>query len=763
MRLKIFAVLLLLNGISYCVDLDSLKKAADNASGSKQVDIVLQISEHPSIPTNAEKIRIAQYALSIAEKINYHAGIAAAINRIATIQYNIREYDNARVNFYKSLSIYRKLDDSAKIGKLYSQIGALCERNYKYDSALIFHRYASKCLERHGERVDYAAALNSIALIIWRNGAFAEALPYFEKALEIRKSLNNAKLIGMSYNNIGTLYWRWGNYEKALENFQNALKYRETIKDTHGYVLTLNNVGLVYQRINQLDKAKEFYEEALQLSNKAVFPFGLAYTYHNMGQLFNARKDFNRALEYSILSLDNYRKIKERGGEISALNDMGEYNENLGKYSDALKNYQKALETAVSLEDKYSTSQVFFNLGRVLNKMKEIKKSIIYVDSCLGLVKKQGLKELEKESYLLQSKNYAAINDYKKAFNYLNLFNQVKDSLYSEQLITDLSNWRVKYETEKKIIENQTLRDQNNRIQAEIEKQILLTRLLILASLIILIVVIFIYRLYYLKKKTNIELIENRDKLEKLNLLLDEQNKELSETNKTKNKLFSIIGHDLKNPFQALLGYSEVLLIEFENLKSEDIKTYIRNINESSKSLLSLTRNLLDWALVQSNKLVIKPELININKIITELTNVYQFNIVQKRLTVKNEVPEDVNVTADAHMFDTIVRNLLSNAIKFTPHNGCIKISAAVDAAGTIITVEDTGIGLSENEIEKLFKVNTNFSKKGTDLESGTGLGLILCKELIEKNSGKIWIESIEGKGSKFNFTIPHKKRTIVE
>jgi len=754
--LKFIFLLLLLPAGLFGIDLDSLKNAADKTSGDKKIGIILQISEHPGIPSNGERIKIAQYALSLAEKMNYQAGIAASINRIGTIQYNIREYDNSRVNLFKSLSIYKKLGDSAKIGKIFNQVGLLCERLYKYDSALIFHKYALKCLERHGERVDYAAVSNNIALIIWRNGAFAEALPYFETALEIRKSLKNDKLIGMSYNNIGTLYWRWGNYEKALENFNQALRYRETTKDTHGYVLTLNNIGLVYQRINQLDKALELYDEAIQLSNKNKFPFGKAYTYHNMGQLYNAKKDFTKALECSQLSLENYRLIRERGGEISALNSMGEYNENLGRFSQAFNNYQKALETAITLEDRYSTSQVYFNLGRVSNKMKEIEKSIGFVDQCLSMALKQGLKELVKESYYLQSKNYALLKDYKRSLDYMNLYNEIKDSLYNEKLITDLSNWRIKYETEKKIIENNMLRDQNSRIQDEIAKQKFLTRLLILASLIILIIVAFVYRLYYLKKKTNLELIEHRNKLETLNVLLDNQNKELLETNKTKNKLFSIIGHDLRNPFQALVGYSEILISDFDNLDDNLVKTYIRNINESSKSLLSLTRNLLDWAMVQSEKLAIKPEIINVKSLIDELISAYNFNIVQKRLSVQNEVTEDIAVLSDAHMFSTIVRNLLSNAIKFTPHNGHVKVWAEPGYSETIFCVEDNGIGLSAEEIEKLFNVNTNFSKKGTDLENGTGLGLILCKDLVEKNGGKIWIESIEGKGSKFKFSVPN-------
>lgn len=755
--MKLFRLLVLaLFPLVFCfAKLDSLRLAAQNSTGVKKVDILLQIVDISASGSADERIKSAYNAYELSEKIGYLNGKALALNKIAAIEYAIGRYENSRVNYFKSFDLYKKNRDSTRIGLVCTEIGYLLERIYKFDSALIYHNYAVRILEKYGTKRDYAIALNNVGMIIWRNGVFAEALPYFSKALEIRKELKSNKGIGMSYNNIGSLYWRWGNYEKALENFQHALVYREIEKDTHGIVLILNNLGLVYQKINQLEKALEYLNDALRISNQSKFTFGKAYTYHNLGMLHSEKKEYNTALQYSLKSLDCYNSIKEMGGIISSLNDLGEYYENMGSLSVAFQYFQKALTTAQDAEDRFSTANTLFNLGRISFKLKDQNKAMFFLEQSIAMAQKQGLKELIMNNYQYLSKIHSEQKNYEKAFLTLSLYNALKDTLYNEKLMTDQANQRVKFETEKKINENKYLRNENILKQAEIEKQKLLTNLLILASFIILMILFAIYRLYYLKKKNHQQIIEQKNELEKLNSLLDSQNKELFEINKTKDKLFSVVAHDLKNPFQALIGYSDILSNELDTLEREKIKTYAKNINLSARNLLSLTRNLLDWARIQSNKIVLQPQEINIKSVLDELISIYHFNIVEKSITVINEINADIKVVADKQMLNTVIRNLLSNAIKFSNNDGFVKTSSEVLGNEVIITIEDSGVGIPENEINLLFNINTNFSRGGTNNEKGTGLGLILCKDFVEKCGGRIWVESLEGKGSKFKFTIP--------
>ena len=757
MKLVLSVWLLVVHSIFAGVNIDSLKKEADKFTGEKKIDFILQSIDEIPGGFSKEKISLAKEALTLSDKIGYIKGKGISLNKLATNQYNIGEYDNAWQNYLKALSYFKKEKDSVRIGLVLTEIGYVLERNYKYDSALVVHKDALKCLLRFGQKNDLAISYNNIGLIIWRNGAFAEALPFFEKALEIRKEIKNNKAIGMSNNNIGTLYYRWGNYEKALQYYQQSLNYREIAKDTHGLVLSLNNIGLVYQKLNYLDKAADNFEEAIRISELKKFSFGKAYTYHNLGQLYKERKDYQTALKYALKSLDSYTLIKDLGGSISSLCDIGDYHENMGNLPFAYQYYQKSLANAISAEDRYSTSRIYHHLGRVTNKMKEYDKSIEFLEKSLEMSKKQGLNEIIKNNYWILSKNYSSKSDYKKAYDYMMLFNDLKDSLYNQKLDNDLANWRVKYETEKKINENKALISENTAKQAEIEKQKLLTNLLILASIIILVISVFVYRLYYLKKKSNLQIIEQKNELEKLNILLDEQNKELNEINNTKDKLFSIIGHDLKNPFQALVGFSDVMVRDIESLDKEQILLYSRNLHESSKSLLTLTRNLLDWAKVQSLKITLVPIELNMKLLVDDLINAYQFNISQKSLSVENKIDEGLSVYADANMCGSVFRNLLSNAIKFTNPGGSIIINAEAAEEECIFSVEDSGIGLTGDEIEKLFNIKTNFSKKGTNQENGTGLGLILCKDFVEKNGGRIWVESEVGKGSSFRFSVPVK------
>jgi signal transduction histidine kinase/Flp pilus assembly protein TadD len=742
-------------GLVLGANTDSLKKAADNASGQKQIDIFLQLAHDSDEKSADTKIKYAQKALELSEKSGYIGGKAASLFFIAQNEYSLKHIESSKTFYLKSLPIFQKLKDSAKIGLVFTGLGYINEDFYKFDTALILHRNALKCLEKYGTKREYAIALNNIGMIIWRNGAYAEALPFFNKALAIRKEINSVKGIGMSLNNIGSLYWRWGNYEKALDYFQQALKYREMDKDTHGIVLVINNMGLVYQRINQLDKASEYFNEAISLSVKNNFTFGKAFSYHNISQIYSARKDFNRALDYSLKSLDNYNMINEAGGIVSSLGDIGEYYENLGKYKLSLEYFNKALLKAIETEDRFSTAYSYFNLGRVASKMNEVEKSINFIVESLKMAERQGMKDLIKNDYLILAKNYSIKKEYKKAYDYMVLYDATKDSLYNEKLIMDLANWRVRYETEKKINENKLLRDENSLIQAEVEKQKLLLTLLVLASVIILIIGVFVYRLYYIKKRNNVQISQQKNELEKLNVLLDIQNKELFETSRTKDKLFSVVAHDLKNPFQALVGYSEILVNDCEELSPDKIKSYARNINESSKNLLGLTRNLLDWARLQSEKITLKPEAIQVNLLMKEIVELYRFNIMQKRININCDIEEGFLVTADRHMLNTVMRNLLSNAIKFTNSEGAIRLSAEIKNGEAVFAVTDSGIGMSREDIESLFNVNASFSKQGTENEKGTGLGLLLCKEFVEKAGGKIQVESEEGKGSCFKFILP--------
>ncbi len=229
----------------------------------------------------------------------------------------------------------------------------------------------------------------------------------------------------------------------------------------------------------------------------------------------------------------------------------------------------------------------------------------------------------------------------------------------------------------------------------------------------------------------------------------------LIELNATKDKFFNIVAHDLKNPFTSLLGSTELL---YENIHKMDTQTIIklsRILNESAKSGYSILLNLLDWSRSQTGQIKFNAEKINLKDLIEEnFADIYLFS-TSKAINISTNIKEDIFILADKNMLNTVLRNLLSNAVKFTHRNGSVHVSAKVDESEVVISIEDTGTGISKENISKLFRLDSKYSVPGTDKEAGTGLGLKLCKEFIEKMNGSIYVKSTENKGSEFVFSIP--------
>ncbi len=250
---------------------------------------------------------------------------------------------------------------------------------------------------------------------------------------------------------------------------------------------------------------------------------------------------------------------------------------------------------------------------------------------------------------------------------------------------------------------------------------------------------------------------DNAAEFAELNRVLEESEERLKQLNGSKDKFFSIISHDLRSPFTSITGYSEVILDDIDELSKEEIKEFAASIHKSAKNIQNLLENLLQWSRMQTGNIKFSPTSLKLSDVVEEIVDLYQVNAARKKIKLSNELEHDYPIQADKFMLNTILRNLVSNAIKFTKKYGTISISAKEDKSKNEIqvTVSDTGIGMSKDIQNKLFKIDEHVSTKGTEKEKGTGLGLILSKEFVEKHGGKIWVESEIGIGSKFIFTLP--------
>jgi len=236
---------------------------------------------------------------------------------------------------------------------------------------------------------------------------------------------------------------------------------------------------------------------------------------------------------------------------------------------------------------------------------------------------------------------------------------------------------------------------------------------------------------------------------------LERYTEELKKLNASKDKFFSIISHDLRSPFNSLLGITEYIAQSFDELSPEDIKENIFNVYQSTQKVYNLILNLLEWSRLQAGRFELEKIKLNLNQLIADTVSLYQYLAEEKDIRIGVEEISEINVYADKYMIETVLRNLLTNAIKFTARAGAISVSALKKGDFARVTVADNGTGISESNQKKLFRIDTQFKTDGTAKEKGTGLGLILCKEFVEKNGGTISVESKEGNGAKFHFDLP--------
>jgi two-component system, sensor histidine kinase and response regulator len=251
--------------------------------------------------------------------------------------------------------------------------------------------------------------------------------------------------------------------------------------------------------------------------------------------------------------------------------------------------------------------------------------------------------------------------------------------------------------------------------------------------------------------------------------IIERQNEELRKLNITKDKFFSIIAHDLRNPFNSILGFSQILMKQTHQMDRDKIVQIAQIINHASQMAVDLLMNLIEWSLSQSGRIEFHPEEVPVEEIVNEADLIMAPAARQKKIQVNYEVPVGLSVFADKQLLGTVLRNLLSNAVKFTRPGGEVTLSAREQDSQVVISVTDSGIGIPAERLDKLFRIDESFSTEGTGKEKGTGLGLILCREFVEKHGGKIWAESkgkhvvsqnssssdTEPGGSTFSFSIP--------
>ncbi|MCK4979113.1 MAG: tetratricopeptide repeat-containing sensor histidine kinase, partial [Candidatus Delongbacteria bacterium] len=418
----------------------------------------------------------------------------------------------------------------------------------------------------------------------------------------------------------------------------------------------------------------------------------ISTSYNNIGLIYNNLDDPKRALEYFIKSLKIDKETDNKTSLSRSLSNIGLVYKKLNDPERSLKSYEQSFQISKASGNKKGMATALTNLSTHFLEKGDYQKSLSKAKDGISISTLINSKNHLLHFYQIISEAYEKLGSFKKALGYYKKYSALRDEIYSEDSNQKLIEMQTKYESEKK--------------EKEAE----------------------IYRL---------------------------KNEELTKINNTKDKLFRIIHHDLLNPFSAIQTTSELINGHYDNLDDERRKKYIKMIYESSTRITKLMNNLFEWAKTQSGQIEMHPGIIGLYDIIKQNIDVQSVIIANKDITVDNLVESDAKVYADVNLLDTVIRNILSNAIKFTFPEGEIKIYSVEQEDSIYITIEDSGVGIPSENIDKIFTVGGNISTEGTSHEKGSGLGLIIVKEFMKLNNGNISVESEEGKGSKFIMELP--------
>lgn len=671
----------------------------------------------------------------------------------------------------KSLEITERSGDTKKILKAYRELAIYYSHQEDYEAAIRINQKGLELVERHGDLQEIATYLEYIAIGQRKLGHYTEALKNAKRALAVQRSLEDNKRVANILLNISIIYRRLSSYDEALEYAIELIDIKENEQNINGMAAAYNATGLIYQNLMRPNEASRYYEQTLALPENEIEAKYRAAALRALAGVFQNDGLYDDALRYAEEAKSLYEKIPSIAGAESANRTIGLIYKETGNNTKARQAFQLALSQARELKDTWSEANSLIKIGEIFVET-DPHSAKVSAEKGLELLKPLAAKSLIADAYDVLMKSEESIGNYKKAYEYAQKQYSLTREISKDEITQRVAELRIVRETEKREREIDALKKEAqikelelNRTSSELEilngkntisnlqlKQERYARFSLMGlTLVIFLALAMLYNRYRYSR-------QRQDILNEKNLQIESKNTKLEELNATKDRFFSIIAHDLRGPISSLVSLSEMLDTHFSGYTQDEIRSYIHAIHNSSAQTYSLLDELLEWAMMQLKNTDPIPRMHCAAEICDAVITTLIPLAKSKNIHITNNVIDQLPIYADRNMINTVIRNLIANALKFTPYNGTIEISAESDASYTTIHVKDSGIGINDDELTDIFRIDKNVSRKGTDGETGTGFGLTLCKDLVNKNGGEIFVSSKRNEGSDFYFQIPQKK-----
>ena len=667
-----------------------------------------------------------------------------------SINYQYINLDSCIPIAYRAKVLQEKINAESFIPKVYNALASAYINNQRPDSSLYWLQKTLKALKGKNDLQQIASCFNNFGVYYANQGESSNALSFYNKSLFIREYINDSLGIASSLNNLANLKLRFGYYAEGRFLLLKALKLKlenyDTISIARSYV-NLSNIYVSQSNFKKSLQSLKFAEQWISYCGSNSENFSILT---NLGATYFYQKDYKNAKIALEKSLEEAINSKSINNQIIAYNNLGEVEDLLGNLQKAESCFLQSSKLCHIVKDLEGEAAAYLGCASVYSNKKDYKSAIQFLNKCIVISKKNDFKPILLLAYEKIYNTYKLTGDYKKAIEVFEKMDVIEDKLFNENSEEKIKNLEFEHELEQKQTEITKLENEKVLAKSISSRNNIIIGLLTFCILGILLI------LFLVVKSRKAKIIDNLT-IKKQAGELEIQATQLKKLNDIKDKTFSILSHDLKSPLVSL--QQTLFLLDENQIDKEEFIFLKESLIEKFSTLNQLLENLLNWSKARiSGEFNSKPELIQIDQIIQQNIRLFQPQIETKGIKIIAEIDPNQTAFVDNNQLDLVIRNLLNNAIKFSYSGGEIHIQSEIVENIVRLSIQDYGIGMNQKETDQINTGDLGPSKLGTIGEKGTGIGLMISRDFVQQNNGKMSIQSEFGKGTTITIALPATK-----
>lgn len=576
-----------------------------------------------------------------------------------------------------------------------------------YEEAAAGYEESVKLFTELGDEFCIARATRGIGKTYRKQYKNFQAIEYFEKSAEMFQEMGDKENYGETISDIADAYHFMNEFATALEYYLKTIEIFNELGNKSKISIVYNRIAVINMDLGEIEEALEYYHKSVELKRELGDKLNEALSLMNIGLIQHDKKNYEEALNFYHQAIEVSREASSKLNEALCLINIANTLVIQDKFEEAEKDLDKAKELLVDNKDKNYTAHLYLTYGNLYIHKQEFYEAIHFLNDAMAIADEIQLKNLKMDCYKYYSECYIGLTDYEKAHEYFKKYYDLKNEIFSKEMYEKIKNLQYKYERETALKEAET------------------------------------------QKKRG-------EELEKALKQVEELNDNLKRMNEEKNTFMALVAHDLKNPLNAVLGYAQLVKMNPEQFSDEEFKEMFNDIEISARIMTELITNYLEFTTIEAGKVELDMREVDISRVCSYVIDSFGSRAAAKNITLEfKSYPQEIIIKADKNALTQVMDNLVSNAIKFSPSGK--KVTVSVEESNDIVrcTVKDEGPGVSEEDMNKLFKKFSRLSAKPTAGESSTGLGLSITKKLTEDMKGKVWCDSSEGNGATFTLEFP--------